>query len=382
MSTGIKILSSDPLLAQLFAQTGKRCVADGFDALTTLARPGAPQPEVLVLDLREQPQFPQALTVLKQQHPTTAVLLVVAQLDPALMLEAMRAGVNECVVSPINLPELQAVLKRLLKNSVPTTSGEVFAFIGAKGGVGATTVAVNVATSLAKSSPESTLLIDLNMACGDAAVFLGEEPRFSVTDALENVHRLDAAFFRGLVVRSKSGLDLLGASGRPMPGPVDAARIRAVLEFSSQTRRYTVLDVPRSDPAVLDALEVATQIVIVANQELATVRSASRMAATLRQRYGQHRLTLVLTRTDRQAEIGYEDVQRAVGLEVRQTFPSDYRLALYAMNKGRPVVMDNHNQLSGAFTTFARELGSIPGEVAEQKRRTGSVFGRLTPKRA
>ena len=382
MSTGIKILSSDPLLAQLFAQTGKRCVADGFDALATLARPGAPQPEVLVLDLREQPQFPPALTVLKQQHPATAVLLVVAQLDPALMLEAMRAGVNECVVSPINLPELQAVLKRLLKNSVPTTSGEVFAFIGAKGGVGATTVAVNVATSLAKSSPESTLLIDLNMACGDAAVFLGEEPRFSVTDALENVHRLDAAFFRGLVVRSKSGLDLLGASGRPMPGPVDAARIRAVLEFSSQTRRYTVLDVPRSDPAVLDALEVATQIVIVANQELATVRSASRMAATLRQRYGQHRLTLVLTRTDRQAEIGYEDVQRAVGLEVRQTFPSDYRLALYAMNKGRPVVMDNHNQLSGAFTTFARELGSVPGEVAEQKRRTGSVFGRLTPKRA
>jgi pilus assembly protein CpaE len=382
VSTGIKILSSDPLLAQLFAQTGKRCVADGFDALATLARPGAPQPEVLVLDLREQPQFPQALTVLKQQHPATAVLLVVAQLDPALMLEAMRAGVNECVVSPINLPELQAVIKRLLKNSVPTTSGDVFAFIGAKGGVGATTVAVNVATSLAKSSPESTLLIDLNMACGDAAVFLGEEPRFSVMDALENVHRLDGAFFRGLVVRSKSGLDLLGASGRPMPGPVDAARIRAVLEFSSQTRRYTVLDVPRSDPAVLDALEVATQIVIVANQELATVRSASRMAATLRQRYGQHRLNLVLTRTDRQAEIGHEDVQRAVGLEVRQTFPSDYRLALYAMNKGRPVVMDNHNQLSGAFSTFARELGRIGGEVEEQKRRTGSVFGRLTPKRA
>jgi pilus assembly protein CpaE len=381
VSTGIKILSPDPLLAQLFAQTGRRCVVVGFDALSALARPGASQPEVLVLDLREQPQFPQALAVLKQHHPTTAVLLVVAQLDPALMLEAMRAGVNECIVSPITLPELQAVIKRLQKTA-PTTSGDVFAFIGAKGGVGATTVAVNVATALAKSGPESTLLIDLNMACGDAAVFLGEEPRFSVMDALENVHRLDAAFFRGLVVRSRSGLDLLGASGRPMPGPVDAARIRAVLEFSSQTRRYTVLDVPRSDPAVLDALEVATQIVIVANQELATVRSASRMAATLRQRYGQHRLNLVLTRTDRQAEIGHEDVQRAVGLEVRQTFPSDYRLALYAMNKGRPVVMDNHNQLSSAFSTFARELGGIAGDAEEPKRRPGSVFGRLTPKRA
>jgi pilus assembly protein CpaE len=376
-------LSSDPLLAQLFAQTGKRCVAAGFDALATLARPGAPQPEVLVLDLREQPQFPQALTVLKQQHPTTAVLLVVAQLDPALMLEAMRAGVNECVVSPITLPELQAVIKRLLKNSAPTTAGDVFAFIGAKGGVGATTVAVNVATALAKSSPESTLLIDLNMACGDAAVFLGEEPRFSVIGRARECPPPRRR--RSSAVSSYGASRVSICSARQAdryPGPSMRPGFAPVLEFSSQTRRYTVLDVPRSDPAVLDALEVATQIVIVANQELATVRSASRMAATLRQRYGQHRLNLVLTRTDRQAEIGHEDVQRAVGLEVRQTFPSDYRLALYAMNKGRPVVMDNHNQLSGAFSTFARELGSIPGELAEQKRRTGSVFGRLSPKRA
>jgi septum formation inhibitor-activating ATPase MinD len=67
---------------------------------------------------------------------------------------------------------------------------------------------------------------------------------------------------------------------------------------------------------------------------------------------------------------------------VRQTFPSDYRLALYAMNKGRPVVMDNHNQLSSAFSTFARELGGIAGDAEEPKRRPGSVFGRLTPKRA
>lgn len=381
MSTGIKLVSSDPLLAQLVAQTGLRCVCIGHDALSSLGRPGAAQPEILIVDLRETQQFPTALATLKQNHPSTAVLLVLTKLDPAVMLEAMRAGVAECVVPPVSVPELQAVIKRLLKTVTPTVTGDVFAFIGAKGGVGTTTVAVNVATALAKASPESTLLIDLNMASGDAAVFLGDEPRFSVVDALENVHRLDAAFFRGLVVRSKSGLDLLGASGRPMPGPVDAARLRTVLEFASQTRRYTVLDVPRSDPAVLDSLEVATHIVIVANQELATVRSASRMAATLRQRYGQHRLNLVLTRTDRHAEIGHEDVQRAVGLDVRHTFPSDYRMALQAMNKGRPIVLDNHNNLSSAFATFARELGGLQ-TPSESKVRTGSVFGRLAPRRA
>jgi pilus assembly protein CpaE len=382
VSIGIKLVSSDPQLAHLVEQAGARCNQVGPEALVALGRAGASQPEVLIVDLRQTPQFPPALATLKQHHPGTAVLLVLTQLDPAVMLEAMRAGVNECVVLPISINELQAVLKRLRKTAAAAPSGDVFAFIGAKGGVGATTVAVNVATALAKVQPESTLLMDLNLACGDAAVFLGDEPRFSIVDAVENVHRLDAAFFNSLVVKSKSGVELLGAGSRPLPGAVDGGRIRAVLEFASQTRRYTVLDVPRSDPAVLDSLELATQIVVVANQELATVRSAGRMAATLRQRYGQHRLSLVLTRTDRRAEIGHEDVQRAVGLEIRHTFPSDYRIALQAMNKGRPVVLDNHNQLSGAFASFARELAGIHASAAEEKVRSTSVFGRLAPKRA
>ena len=122
---------------------------------------------------------------------------------------------------------------------------------------------------------------------------------------------------------------------------------------------------------------------MVANQELATVRSASRMAATLRQRYGQDRLRLVLTRTDRRAEIGHEDVERAVGIDVRHTFPSDYRLALQAMNKGRPIVLDNHNELSAAFTAFARELaGDDSKRRRPQKGQPRSLFGRLIRIRA
>ena len=103
--------------------------------------------------------------------------------------------------------------------------GEVFAFLGAKGGVGTTTVAINVATAL---SPESTavrtILIDLHLAYGDAAVFLGAEPRFSVIDALENVHRLDKSFLRGLVGQPRGGLSLLGSSDRASSTPVDPAQ--------------------------------------------------------------------------------------------------------------------------------------------------------------
>ncbi len=383
LSAVIKLVTSDAQLAQLVRDTGTPCSVVAREALSTLAQPGGAQSPVLIVDLRGQEGFPPAIALLKRNHPATAVLLVAAKLDPAIMLEAMRAGVSEFVTEPLAVADLQAAIKRLVGNLAAAAQGEVFAVVGAKGGVGATTVVVNAATALAKGNPGSTLLIDLNVACGDAAVFLGAEPRFSVMDALENVHRLDTAFFSGLVVRTKSGLDFLGASGRPVTGNFDTARIRTLLDFAARTSRFTVLDVPRSDTVALDSLDNATKIVLVVNQELATVRTAARMAATLRQRYGQSRLHLVLTRTDRRAEIGHEDVERTVGVEIAHTFPSDYRLALQAMNKGRPLVLDAQHELSKAFTTFARELAGVRAHPPQaDKVRAGGLFGRLSPRKA
>ena len=383
LSAVIKLITSDAQLTQLVRDTGEPCNVVPRDALSALAQPGAAQPPVLIVDLRGQEGIPPAITLLKRNHPATGVLLVAAKLDPALMLEAMRAGVNEFVTEPLTVADLQVAIKRLVGNLTPVAQGDTFAVIGAKGGVGATTVAVNAATALAKAEPGSTLLVDLNVACGDAAVFLGAEPRFSVMDALENVQRLDAAFFSGLVVRTKSGLDLLGASGRPVTGNFDTARIRTLLDFAARTNRFTVLDVPRSDTVALDSLDGVSKIVLVVNQELATVRTAARMAASLRQRYGQSRLHLVLTRTDRRAEIGHEDVERTVGVEIAHTFPSDYRLALQAMNKGRPLVLDGQHELSKAFTVFARELAGVRVAAPQaEKARAGGLFGRLTPRKA
>ena len=345
--------------------------------LATIAQPGAKQPDVLVLDLRGHAHLPAALPILKRQHPATGVLIVADRLDPALLLEAMRAGVTEVVAAPLVASDIEAAINRLaVQRSVTTDSGMALAFVGAKGGVGTTTVAVNVATTLARLVPGSTLLVDLHVTNGDAAVFLGAEPRFSIVDALENTHRLDEAFFRNLIVKTKAGVDLLSSSERVMTSPLDVRRIRTLLEMAERHYRYVVLDISRSDAAVLDALEGVKQIVVVANQELATVRSASRMAATLRQRHGKDKLTVVMSRPDRLAEIGHEDVERAVGVKVKHTFPSDYRRALEALNKGRPLALENHNELSGSLERLARSLAGLEKPVAAPKAAKGfALFG-------
>jgi pilus assembly protein CpaE len=291
----------------------------------------------------------------------------------------MRSGVNEFVCDPVDPAELEAAINRLMTHRPVTPTGpvgQIFAFIGAKGGVGTTTVAVNVATALARLPDRSeTLLIDLHVANGDAAVFLGEEPRFSIVDALENTHRLDEVFFRGLITKTKSRVNLLASSDRVMLSPLDVRRVRTLLEFASRHFRYVVLDVPRSDAAILDALEGVNRIVVVANQELSAVRSASRMAASLRQRYGKDKLTVVVSRADRLAEIGQDDVERAVGSPVRHSFPSDYRRALEALNKGRPLTLENHNELSASFVKFAESLAGVQTARVERSPSRFGLFG-------
>ena len=345
--------------------------------LLALAQPSASQPDVVVLDVRESNSLPPTLATLKRQHPTTGVIIIAARMDPSLMLEAMRAGVNEWLAEPLNPLELTAAIERVTTARPATVHGQVYAFIGAKGGVGTTTIAVNVATALAQAvEEERTLLMDFHLSYGDAAVFIGAEPRFSVADAMENTHRLDESFFQSIVVQSKSsGVSLLASAERAV-GAVDFRRVATLLQFAATHYRYTFLDVPRSEAAVLDALEGVATILIVANQELATVRNAGRIASTLRQRYGKERVKIVISRFDKQAEIGTEDVERVVGSPVKYTVPSDYRTALNALNKGRPIALDKDNKLTPAFQAMAFDLAGIRVEKIHEPHR-GGLFGLL-----
>jgi len=334
--------------------------------------------DVFVIDARTLEHLPAFVASLARDAADSGFILVCSKLDPTLMLEAMRAGIRECVAEPLSQVELEAAIARVAAERA--SDGQVFAFIGAKGGVGTTTTAVNVAMELSRVAPKQTLLMDLHMSNGDAGVFLGEEPRFSVADALDNAHRLDDAFLHSLVVRTKGQLDLLASRDSAIAGPADAARIRSLVEFVSSRYRYTVLDVPRSEPAALEALDPADRIVIVANQELATVRNASRMAASLRQRYGKERVAVAVARYDPSAGIGHDDIERAVGMKVKHVFPSDYRRAVEALNSGKPLSLGNHNSLSSSFRTMARDLAGLPASDDSPKS-SGGFLGLLKGRR-
>ncbi|HKY20082.1 MAG TPA: AAA family ATPase [Vicinamibacterales bacterium] len=341
---------------------------------------GSRAADVLILDLRDQNALPVVLPDVKRRHPAMGVVIVASCQDPGLMLEAMRAGVTEWVTDLKN-NGLQAALERVCDHrTVEGPAGKIFAFLGAKGGVGTTTLSVNIAAALSKMTAAKVLVIDLHLAHGDASLYLGVEPRFSIVDAIQNPHRLDPAFFRGLVAKTKAGPDLLASSDRPVVGPLEGRGVGAVIEFAAKQYQYVVLDVPRSDSMVLDALDSVSRFSIVANQELATVRSAGRISAALRQRYGRERVGIVLSRYDKAADIAREDLAKVVGGPVSHLFPSDYRLAVEALNVGRPLVLENHSRLAGSYVEYARVLSGIPAKAREEEK-SGGLFERFGRRR-
>jgi pilus assembly protein CpaE len=342
-----------------------------ISALASLAQPNMVQADILLIDIRGQTSLPPALTSVHRQHPGVGILVVAKAPDPDLIVSAMRAGANEWVAEPITQGELDAAITRIVVRQSPAPTNQTFAFVGVKGGVGTTVLAVNVATALARIARSGTLMVDLQMPRGDAALYLGATPRFSVADAFDNIHKLDEAFFGSLVVRAGSRLDLLAAPEAGSATRLDPSRVKALIEFVSKHFEYVVIDVPRTEAGAIDALDGAKSIVVVTTQELPAVRSAASMSARLRQRYGNDRVLVVVNRLDKQSEISLQDVETALGAPVGFTFPNDYRAAVAALNTGRPLVLHDHSTLAASFEKFARTAAGVQIEQKGKAARGG-----------
>ena len=373
----VAIISADHRIEELLRPSGLKVATLGEQALSSFS--GEQAPSAVLVDLRGQQRLSASVAAYRRQHPDSAVVLLRSSLDGRMMLEAIRAGVSECVAEPFTSATLEEAVRRVLTAGAADAPGQVLAFVGAKGGVGTTTLAVNTAATLARVGDGDVLLVDLHIGHGDAAIFLGVEPRFSVVDALENVHRIDDELVRSMVEKTKPGIDLLASSDRSIAASIEPERMRALLEYAIRRYRFTVLDVPRADVAMLDVLDSVSAIVVVASQELSALRNAARLGHSLTQRYGAARVRVVVSRFNPRSELGEREVEKVVGSAVAHLIPSDYATAVEALNTGRPVVMDKDQRLARALRTFATELAGV---VKQERERPAGLLGRLTLRRA
>jgi Flp pilus assembly CpaE family ATPase len=177
------------------------------------------------------------------------------------------------------------------------------------------------------------------------------------------------------VTDAPCGVQLLASSERAAVAVPDKVQMRSLIELAATQYSHLVLDVPRTSPAALDALEGVGSIVLVVNQELSTVRSAARLASALQQRYGRERLQVLINRFDERAEIAQRDVERVTGLPVKHLLPNHYAAAVGSQTAGRPLVIDGGSKLSASLKAFTRAIAGLP-EPEGARERTG-LFGRI-----
>jgi pilus assembly protein CpaE len=252
------------------------------------------KPEVVVVSLDADPPKAIALiTQLHQEYPALPMLAISGKGDGQLILQALRAGVKEFLTQPLVLEDLLKALDRLAVNG-PTSNGApkgeslVLAVIGARGGVGCTSLAVNLGCTLAQDESHTVALIDLDLALGDADVALDIMPDHTLVDIAQNIERLDMQFLRRTLCKHSTGLALL-------PHPVRLEELQMIHEEHLQraisllraTYSHLLFDLSKSFTVMdLTALHAASEILLVTQLELSSLRNAVRILMTMGSKKG------------------------------------------------------------------------------------------------
>jgi pilus assembly protein CpaE len=336
--------------------------------------------DLAVVDIRSGSHLAiEAIERFRASWPSTSIFAIAASTDPDQILRAMRAGANEFLaMSPHDggagmADSFQTALRRTAERGRPakdnTRTGHTFSFFGAKGGSGTTTLAVNTAVDIARLSKRPTLIIDLHQFVGEVALFLGVRPRFTLIDALDNLHRIDQDFLRELVVRHRTGLDILaGGDQVDRPGLHDAAAVEQLLQLLGRTYDFVVVDAGSVASPVADvAVFSADTIYLVANPDIASIRNAHRMMDRFEQLgASKERIRVLLNRMSDQHQIGPKQIETTLGHSLHMMFPSDYSVVSAAMNSGVPLTLTNHSELAARFEQLTKQIIN-PGASAKSE---------------
>jgi len=327
------------------------------------ARAGA-SPDILFVDGRvDLDESLQAVERLRAEHPVAVILFMAAEANPDLILHAMRAGANEFFAWPPSRSALDEALQRAANRRAASPAGKqdskTIVFFGAKGGAGTTTLAVNFGVDVARLRKRPTLIVDLKQGLGEVTLFLGVRSRYTLLDALDNMHRLDSEFMRELVVKHKSGVEILAGSDLfDRPSSNDTPGLEELFRLLGRQYEYIVVDAgSQLSPAAVAALYTADQICLIASPDVPSVRNAQRLL----DRIGQlgtsgDRVRLLLNRAAEPYPIPPAQIEKAVGLPIFQTFLSDYKTVSTALNSGVPIALAGNSELASQFDDFARRI--------------------------
>ena len=318
------------------------------------------------------------------------VFLTSAQADQELLMQAIRTGVKEFLIQPLNEEEVREALERFKqrqeksKTVVSIKPGHIINVIGAKGGVGTTTVAVNLAASLAeKKGVKSVALVDMNMLFGEVPLFLEIKPKHDLSEITKQVSRLDNTFLMNALSKSSAGVYVL-----PSPrhfdhhDTLDPKVMDRILELMSRLFDFVIIDGGHPlNPMFLKLLAASDTVLLTAVLTLPCLSNIDKLLRSLiNLGYPVDKLIkVVMNRYIKSSEISLQDAENGISKKIFWTIPNDYRTTLTAINQGKALSQIAKNaSITKSFKDLADCIAA--GELTTEKKWWSALKGKDTSK--
>ncbi|TWU62853.1 AAA family ATPase [Crateriforma conspicua] len=336
-------------------------------------------PDVGVVNLdSDQNKAIDLISRLSQSSPDTVILAASESNDGQLILTAIRSGAREFLTLPLSEEELASALQRVSQQKFGSAErggrgSEIIAVAGATGGVGTTSVAVNLGCVLAEDPKNSVALVDLDLALGDADVFLDAIPDYTLADVVQNISRLDIQLLKKSLTKHSSGLYLLP---RPVElrdtEVVDPESLRKVMGLMKASFSHLIVDLSKTySPIDMVAIESASRVILVTQLDLPCLRNVVRLMMSFDETEGlQDKVEIVVNRAGLDSgQISLKKAKETLGREIFALLPNDYRTMIEVRNNGVPLVTQAPK---AAITQAYREMAH---KIVEPPQTTEAVDG-------
>ncbi len=325
-------------------------------------------PDILVLEMGDDPAKDfEYLVRTKAAGGAQEFFLTAKSANPDVLIQALRLGVKEFFPQPLNEADVRAAFSRSVESgarpaqaaSGPQRKGQIVNVFGGKGGVGTTTIAVNLADCMARlDSPPAVALIDMNRLFGEVPLFLGMDHVFSWVDVSKNIARLDATYLSGILYRHRSGLRVL-----PSPDRMDdeftvtPQIIETLLRFMRTMFDFIIIDSGQSvDDISKMILRLSDRVLLVSVLSLPCLINVKKILNTFRN-LGyppEPSVEVVVNRFERRSIISLKEAEESIGKKAFWIVPNDFQLSMNAVNQGKPLsLVDGNAEITKAIAEMA-----------------------------
>lgn len=337
-------------------------------------------PDVCVVALDSDPDKAMDLIrALAKSAPECAILTTSSSTDGNLILRTMRAGAKEFLTHPIKPEDLVSALQRVSRTRFGAAGGSardcmIIAVTGATGGVGSTSLAVNLGCALAADEANSVVLLDLDLCLGDADVFLDTIPEYTLSDVAQNIGRLDLTLLKRSLTKHETGMYLL-----PRPVQLEDARhitteqLTRVLGLLKASFTHLIVDTSKSfGPLDMLVLGEAEEVLLITQLDLPCLRNVVRLMTSFKESGKfDERVKIVVNRVGIDTgQISLRKAKETVGRDIFWQIPNDYRVMVEVRNNGVPLVQQAPK---AAITQSIGQLAlAISGKLEEPTAEAGS----------